>query len=631
MSRRLERPFRQRMVTPLACAARRLGAGVLATMLAVAALRADLAVDARDFGLREDADAALPLRRALEACRTRGAQRLVIPPGRYRLDPGLAADCYCTPSNGDQGLQRVGLLLQDFAGLTVEADGVELLFRKPMVPVVIKGSRDVTVRGLTIDWEHLLGFQGTVVAIDPTARSYDLQAHPDCVTRISEGVLLHGEEPEEASHYWPGSQDLTWSRWFDPSSGAWLAGNPYVGDYAYRAWNPAAGRFARVEELAPGRYRLYEAGATLPGVGWTIMAKGMRTPNRRSPAVWIAESERIRLEAVTIHHAGGMGVIGEQSRDILLRRVRVAPRPGSGRLYSTTADATHFSSCAGLIEFADCELDRMMDDGTNIHGIYLIAESRLSDRQIVGRIGHFQQAGHRFAVPGDRVRFMRKGSLGEVQTVTVAAVERLNTHRLLLTFAENLDPAVDDRSFMENLSWTPDVHIHGCTFSNNVARSLLVDTAGRVLIEDNKFLNPSEHNIGGGPSPGFWFESGSLQDVTIRRNVFTLAREGPAVGFGGSPADLPPGYHRNIRIEDNEIHTRGGPFLRLKGVAGLTFRRNRIESSAPAGNEIGIDLQNCRDGEIAGNEVMGPHRYTVRLRGATTDIRVDNGSSITLE
>ena len=67
-----------------------------------------------------------------------------------------------------------------------------------------------------------------------------------------------------------------------------------------------------------------------------------------------------------------MGIVGQLSENITLDGITAEPREGGKRLLSTNADATHFINCRGKIEVARCKFVQMMDDASNVHGIYNI-------------------------------------------------------------------------------------------------------------------------------------------------------------------------------------------------------------------------------------------------------------------
>ena len=75
------------------------------------------------------------------------------------------------------------------------------------------------------------------------------------------------------------------------------------------------------------------------------------------PAILIHRSVQTELEDVTIHSQAGMGIVGFDSKDILIKRLAVVPAPGY--YISTNTDATHFACClvephSARIGYLDC-------------------------------------------------------------------------------------------------------------------------------------------------------------------------------------------------------------------------------------------------------------------------------------
>jgi len=558
--------------------------GLLLCLLGAASMSART-LEAVDYGMRAGEDATPALRRALEACRAEGADVLQLPPGRYELHPEQAFEQYRAISNHDNGRKAIGLPLVDFTGLTVRGQQTELICHGQMVPLVIDRCRDLTIEGITIDWAVPFHIQGKVVAVDPEHRSYELALLDDGGYTVEAGALYHGERTGDERTSW--RRNLEWGAWFDGETGAMIpASTAPDGALNYHRWDALTDAPSRVEALGGNRVCLTRVSERLPEVGWVYVAKGRagRTPatglNRLSPAVHITGSTDVTLRDMTIHHAGGMGVIAERSRDLSLQRLQVVPRPGSGRMISTTADATHFVGCGGEIRLEDCTFANMMDDGVNVHGVYVPVLERLADNRLGVRVNHFQQAGHVFAGAGDHLQFSRAATLQAEASRLVERVEWINESYAILHFSEALPSEIGPGWIVDNLDWQADLVMRRCTVRNNRARSVLVTTAGRVRIEDCRFLNPSLMCILMEGDSHYWFESGAVQDVLIRGNrfrmihptlpVFRIAPIASAVLATDAP------YHRNIRVVDNVIETPSGNLVEGRRVGDLCFLDNQI-------------------------------------------------------
>lgn len=165
------------------------------------------------------------------------------------------------------------------------------------------------------------------------------------------------------------------------------------------------------EEIATGLVRIYGNKKPLPPVSLVLVCKVQFGKDMIANALYINKSSNVKLHNLTIHYAGGMGIIGERSQDIVLESVNILANPDNKLMVSTSADATHFSNCKGKIVVNNCNFRHRLDDGINVHGTFVIVDDILSPDKIGVRIGHFQQAGFQFAEQGENVGFINPENL----------------------------------------------------------------------------------------------------------------------------------------------------------------------------------------------------------------------------
>lgn len=539
-----------------------------------------------EFSIRPDSgeDATLAVRDALEACRDRKDQSLIFPPGRYDFWPDKATERYLFISNNTEGLKRIAFPLFNFDGFEIKGRGAEFVFHGPILPFALLGSRSIGLSGFSVDWERPFHSEGRVAAVGDGWVDLEFSAaYPYQIT--GRRLEFLGENGEN----YPFSNVLE----FNPArrETATMAQD----NYGIQDRHEAA-------ELAPGRVRFTAGFSTTPTAG-NVLVFG--PDHRRCPAIFLDESQQVLIEDVTLHHCGGMGVIGQRSADITLRRLRVTPPPGKDRLVSLTADATHFVNCRGQIEITDCLLENQMDDPLNVHGIYAKIAARLSDRVLEVALIHGEQLGIDLFANGDTVELVKSETLGTYHTGTVAAVRRLNRQYTELTLAEDLPAEVKMGDAAVCRDANPDVTVRGCTARGNRARGFLLSTSGHVLIEDNTFHTPGAAILIAGDA-NFWFESGPVQDVTIRNNHFDNCNYGV---WGRACIDICPEiapeyrpgtiYHRNIRIAGNTFDAFDPRLVAAQCVAGLTFAGNTVRPStayppSDAGGEA-FAVTDCAD------------------------------------
>jgi hypothetical protein len=590
---------------------------------------------AKDFGLADLAsggDATPVFRRALEACRREKAGGLQLPAGTWHLYPDRAFEQYLVVANNDSGLRRVVFLLDGLDDFSLVGEGTQLVCHGEMVPVSAEGCRRLTLRGFSIDWETPFHLEGKVTGIHPELHAFDLDLSREVHYELRGSRLVFRGRPSPSSETWrdwapqPGEhvtweQNLQWNVWFDgktrrpvPNEGAWaLEPDP------------------RVEELAPGRIRVFDALRQLPEPGMVLAVNGMMERNRTSPAIRVSHATDLLVEDVTVHHAGGMGLVVQRTENATLRRYAVTLPEGRGRHVTTTADATHFNGCRGKIVVEDGTFEHMLDDATNVHGCFVRIDDRLGARTVLCRRMHSQQAGLVVAEKGDRVRFVTSADLQPCGDATVVATRELNATLFEVTLDALPEGDLRAATSLYNLSWQPELEVRGCTVRNNRGRSILVATAGRVVIEDNLFQCTSMSGIQFEGDNSFWWESGPVRDVTIRKNRFVDVY-GPVVSVIAQvdPVAFPDAlYHGGIVFEDNLVETFHRRVVQGPALDGLVFRGNRLRVTAtledPDPDAPAFALDSGRNTVVEGNRFEGVPPLTVRAgTDAATPVMRDN-------
>jgi hypothetical protein len=563
---------------------------LLALPLAQASAAARTTLDAADFGLRDlepGADATPAFRRAVEACRKQKVHTLIIPAGVWHLYPDHAFEQTLAVANNDPGIKRVVFALDDLSGFRLDGAGAKLICHGEMIPISAENSRDLTLKGFTIDWERPFYLQGRVTAAHPSLNAFDLTLDTNVVYELRNQRLIFMGKPPRTPESWkdwapPTTEFLTWQRnlqwnmWFEEKTRS-----PIPGEYLW-ALNPEP----RVEEVQPRVVRIFDALRQLPSPGMVLTVYGMMQPNRTSPAIRISHCVNVVLNDVTIHHAGGAGVIVQRSDTVTLRRLRVTLPPGKDRYVTTVADATHFNGCRGEILIEDCTFENMLDDGTNVHGCFVRIEKALGPKTFLCRRVHSQQRGLIVAQKGDRVRFVRSRDLQPYADAAVVATRELNGDLFEMTLDRLPEGGIRPESGFYNLSWQPNLTVRGCTVRNHRARTMLIATAGNVLVENNVFMRSSMAGIQFEGDNGFWWESGPTRNVVIRNNQFidnygAALRIVPTIDARRFPDAL---YHGGIVFENNVIKTFHRTVVEGVAVDGLVFRGNTISLTDTFGN-----------------------------------------------
>ncbi len=568
-----------------------------AVLCSVHGATAQRTFDLTDYGLRpEGKETAKRMERALERIRSkqRAGEKIIIrlAPGRYDFHPAEAPARNYYISNHDQALpKRLGIVLEGWQNMTLDGRGAELMFHGQMIPIALVGSRNCTIKNLSIDFENPHIAQVTVVKNDPE-RGIEFRPESWVRYRLTADSLFetYGDGWTQRPYYGMAFESLT--RRIVYNTGDILT--PMEGVRKVGGGVLLAPRW-RDKRLQPG------------------MKIVLRTGKRPTPGIFLDDDRDTYINNVTVHYAQGMGLLAQNCENIELDGMNVCLRGEKDpRCFTTEADATHFSGCRGRIVSHNNRYEAMMDDAINVHGTYLKIVERVDDRTVIGRYMHDQSWGFRWGEAGDSVQFIRSASMQTLPARNrIAAIAPADTvtdagARLFrISFAEPLDRAVDaEAGFgIENLSWTPEVLFENNVIRNNRARGALFSTPRRTVVRGNLFDHTSGSAILLCGDCNGWFETGACHDVLIEENRFINALTSRYQFTEGIIAICPviprPAsghyFHSGITIRRNRFETFRVPIVYALSVDGLRFEENTIVENndfpqlLPAGDRFRLD------------------------------------------
>ena len=499
-------------------------------------------------------DNSVSIRTALHELRDGG--RLVLVPGRYR--------CRGSALQKNGRTREPSVTVQNLRHIAIEGNGAPLVGQDIAGLFQFIGCEDITIRNLTVDWDPLPHTAGQVLAHLPDQHAFDIApiipADPP-TGRIVQAIIAYNPELRRMGHWeiyqTQGERDA------EPSV------------------RVANGQL-RIFQRRPGG--AYSFNDKLPEIGSHVI---VRHQVYGYDAFVFYGCGNVRLEDVTVHAVPGMAVIGWQSRDITIQRIKVVPTAGGWM--SATADAMHFGGCRGVITVEDSEFAGMGDDAINIHGMYGLVTHRIDD--------HTVEAGRARMNPyydTDRVTWDEPQSgdileygggkeplLPQGQLTVAAAHQDITAHRVVIRFKEALPEAIGDGAVLTNVSSNPAVRIRNCYVHGNRARGMLIQTRD-VVIERCRFEDITSHGIQLCTDACDWWESLGVRDVTItgcvfRRNCFWWG--GAAIQIS---SDIPggqsaPGVHQRIRIVDNLLEDNaGGSAIHIGSAEDVELAGNKI-------------------------------------------------------
>jgi len=520
------------------------------------------------FGAEPDSrkDATAAFERAINACKRLTNPVLVIPHGRYDLYPDNAVKkTYFISNTSSESecpskVKTIGLLFEGIRNLRIEGDGSLLVFHGKMTTIVIDHCDGFTLTDLAEDFARPTMSEFTVIRSSDTA--IDVRVHPDSWHRLDSGRLTwYGEDWIAKDHF---------CIRVDTTHASFYANDEYD-----------ALLHSAITEPAPGMLHFsgtYDHSRFPTGSVFTV-----RDPVRDEVGAFLVDSKNIQWKNVSMHYMHGLGIIAQCSENISMDNVHIEPAPGSGRMIASFADGMHFSCCKGLVSVDSCRFDGLHDDAINVHGVHLKIISKPSVDQLILRFMHPQTYGFMTYHPGDSVAFVQPNTLAIYQYGVVKTAGWISPKEILVTFTRPVPREVRLTDIMENITWTPRVHIRHCYVTGTETRGFLITTRRKAVIEYNSFIRLGMSAILVADDGLSWYESGQVHDLTIRHNLFrecghNLLPVNYVISIAPENHQLTQTpVHSNIRITGNQFICYTPAVLTARSVAGLTFTGNSIE------------------------------------------------------
>ncbi|MCR5751082.1 MAG: sialate O-acetylesterase [Kiritimatiellae bacterium] len=569
---------------------------------------------------------------AVESARTAGGGTVRLAAGTYHFRSPSAMRFYVSNHNNPMP-RNVFLPLTNLTDVALSGENVDFVFHGEGVGVMIQDCRRTSLRGIRLDYATPWFVETRFESFD-SGRPVVKSAPPQFSLAVEGGRLVSLGEG------WKGMPRLFGV--FDSDTGA------------FRGWQWTKGE---ATALGGDRFRIEDDWRSLGFAA--AMSPGdvvlVRDPLRPNPAIFVNRSVDTRLEDCVIHSSPGIGLLAQRSENVAFcgsggaeeRRAGSFAKPGCGRLTSLQADATHFSNCKGKVVVENCLFEGMSDDAINVHATCLQIESMPDAHTLVCRYRHAASVGFEVFQPGETLRFIKTGTLEEVEkTVKVLTARMTGEDRVELALDAALPQGAGVGDAVENADWQPSVVFRGNHVRNCTARGALFTTHRRVLCECDVFERVANHPILMEGDAREWYESGGCRDVAIRRNVF---RDCMKVAGNGlihiapnvhNLAGQRVRYHRNVTIEENEFDQCPASLLYARGVSNIIWRANRV-SAKPL-----FDVAECESVKIdemrpsplfrshmvmqAGKPIRvfgtGDGTAVVRFNGATAQCVASNGT-----
>jgi hypothetical protein len=489
-----------------------------------------------------------------------GAKRIVVPPGRYRVTPR----------------DRQHLLLRELKDIQILADGVEMICTETTRALTITRCTNVTVRGLTIDYDPLPYTQGRITAISADKQVYEVElfeGYPDASTVRNFKYEVFRPDTRTLR-----CEDRGLSQIEKPDA-----------------------RHLRL--TSPGRHDLHPE-----QVGDLIVIGSESVPHGSAPhAIECSGNVDVRLENIDLFASNCFGFIELNCDGSIYSRCRIDRRApeydpvnrASPRLRSLDADAYHSKHAIKGPSYLECTARFMGDDCINICGDYhLIMSSQGKELRVLAK-------GNMNIQPGDPLELVLYTGqrLPDAKAVSVQPAGSILEDERTFLAQQSMDAGLKSarglgRAYTVTLDCEVTIPrggilcsanrigngfaVRNCNFGFNRSRGILIK-ASHGEITGNRMEGCWMSAILVSPEY-WWLEAGSSSDLKITGNTIANCRGVPIriEATGGNGAIAPAGAHRNITIADNAVTGCAMPGILVTSTAQLQLGRNTFERWTPS-------------------------------------------------
>ena len=549
--------------------------------------------------VREDVD----VNKIINDAYASGAKEVTIEPGVYRIKT--------SPKGGH-------LNLDGFKDFTVNAEGVTLLLKTINTSAVMMNNcENVTVKGITCDFDKPTLFWGQIFNIDPDGFYMDVAIDP--------------------------GYQLDWKKMISSGGGGYIfdrdTGYMLEGSSSFHT------NSGKVEQLTANTFRIHgTAGPRQKGleIGDYLGSIGYET----SGGYKLTGCKNVTLENITIHDGTHQifDIHGEGGNKYINVKMTPAPRPLgciTDRLVAARGDGLHATCLRTGPQVYDSLFEQMLDDGTNIHGTFSKVVGIEGNKAIIGISGA--------QLPywaGDDLRFYSPDTVENSQCF-VKTCEVLTGYTPKTNLNESVGSAVYSANkyyavtldgkknfkvgdWVVNRNWTCGGYVYkNSTFRGMNSRAVLIK-GGDGLIENCTVSNGG--NFGLCIAPEFdWTEAGFAENVTVRNCTFHSsgwARKNGAglavCGGGGGSTPARGQDHDSITVEGCTFYGNTYHDLWMSEGKNFVIRNNTFMGDLginPIDAPETIHLENCDNVTLSGNIYKDGRPATVTVGEKVTNLK----------
>jgi len=298
----------------------------------------------------------------------------------------------------------------------------------------------------------------------------------------------------------------------------------------------------------------------------------------------------VYLENVNVYVTGGMGFRVERGSDINLNRVHFAPKKGSQRIMTCTADIIHTIAVNGEVNITNSSLEGSHDDALNIKTFY----TKITSVNAAAREISVQQTQNEVSIEfsvGDKIDIYNPDNMAYVDTYEIIELLKNGTS---YTFTLNKRPNRDIASYnVGNATKITKLKLHNSLIQNKRNRGILLQA------RDSEISNCTFRNVVMGAIQvlsvtDIFREAIVPQNIKIYNNKFINNYDDISVFSYGSngPSKAVADTILNTEISNNYFYDGIGTAVYLLGNGHTSVENNLFHYQDVAPRLISANISN---------------------------------------
>lgn len=502
-----------------------------------------------------------------------GKREIVIPPGEYRVKP----------------INKSHLTLNGLKDVIIDATGVKMICLETTRAITIMECENVTIKGLTIDYDPLCYTQGRIINLSEDKKTIDFLIDEGYPENLEERIEIFDSETKTLKR-------STYYGWTDFQK---------IAEHTYR--------------VTKGDNYTFNPSVDMEEVGDILVTNNVYVTEGSIPhAIYSDACKNMLFEDITLYSGNCFAFFETNGTKNTYLRCKVERCPIENdyekramRIRSNNADAFHSKHAYVGPQLIQCEASFQGDDGVNICGKYYFSLGASDGNiRIVPLDDCNLSVGDSIEVltfDGERLPLFCVKAIEEGGNIDADELEQIKDlpsndrmkARLLKkeTYLNikvdrdvdlKLGAVVGNRNRMGN-----GFLIKDCNFSHNRSRGVLIKGSNGKVI-NNTFVGNWMYSILVTPET-WWLESGSSDNVLIDGNKFIENKKQYAInvsGCGFSRVPSPIGLHNNIIVKNNTFDGCPLPVIRFQSVNNGLVSENSIVGDNIENSDL-VEYINC--------------------------------------